>query len=356
MQEQLQQLIMRQWPDADEVIIDGFAVIAGGYSRGDLPLRCPPRPQGRAHHLPCILRKDPPAAANILPTSRQVEHELLKALRKHTTIPVSESYCAEMDRALFGEPAMVIERVAGSGEPSLLFNGGANAHQVESVATQLCEMMAELHLTRMEQLNPDGRFNDPRAIGLDVSTWDGYMDGMLNYYVDSYPTLAYDPLPCYFDAFLWMRRNKPRPMPLVFVHGDFNPSNFLYDAGRVTALIDWENAHIGDPREDLGWLKHMDMLSATDIYGSVTVDGGFLGHYNKLTGFGITPEEVEYFRMFTAGNIGVPVVAALKRRVDREHEEILQLYLFQPVVGSFAAVPQLLNYPMFAAATAPREA
>jgi aminoglycoside phosphotransferase (APT) family kinase protein len=29
----------------------------------------------------------------------------------------------------------------------------------------------------------------------------------------------------------------------VLVHGDFNPANFLYDNGRVTALIDWENAH-----------------------------------------------------------------------------------------------------------------
>ena len=356
MQEALQQFLARQWPDADEITIEAFAVITGGYSEETYRFDACVARNGERQTYPMILRKDPPDSANILLSSRQLEHELICAVGQHTTIPVCKSHFVEMDPHTFGQPAMLLERVRGSGEPSALFNGGANADQLESVATQLCELMAQLHLTDPKKLNPNGALDDPRNIGLDVSNWDSYMDGMLDYYVREYPNLAFDPLPAYYDSFLWMRRNKPRPMPVVLVHGDFNPANFLYENGQVTALIDWENSHMGDPREDLGWLKQMDMLSATDIYGSVKVDGGFLGHYNKLTGFNVTPEEVEYFRVFTAANIGTPVVAAVKRRLDRAHEEILQLYIFQPVVGSLAAVPQLLNYPMFAAASAAREA
>lgn len=348
MQDQLQEFLARQWPDADEIIIEGFAVIAGGYSQETYRFDCHVVRGGERRTHPMILRKDPPPAANILASDRQVEHDLLCRVAEHTNIPVSESYFVEMNPITFGQPAMIIERVRGSGEPSALFNSGPNADQVESVATHLCELMAELHLTNRSLLNPNGALDDPRGIGLDVSTWVSYMEGMLQYYVDNYPNLAFDPVPVYYDSFLWMRRNKPRPLPLVLAHGDFNPSNFLYENGKVTALIDWENAHVGDPREDLGWLKQMDMLSATDIFGSVRVDGGFLGHYNKLTGFNVTPEEVEFFRVFTAANIGTPVVAAVKRRLDREHEELLQLYIFQPVVGSLASFPQLLNYPMFA--------
>ncbi len=41
------------------------------------------------------------------------------------------------------------------------------------------------------------------------------------------------------------------------VHGDFGPQNMLLDLGRsrVTALLDWEFAHRGDPTEDLAWCE-----------------------------------------------------------------------------------------------------
>ncbi|MFF0741647.1 phosphotransferase family protein [Streptomyces sp. NPDC004111] len=43
----------------------------------------------------------------------------------------------------------------------------------------------------------------------------------------------------------------------VLVHGDFGPNNVLLtgDGARVTALLDWEWAHAGDPVEDLAWCE-----------------------------------------------------------------------------------------------------
>lgn len=38
------------------------------------------------------------------------------------------------------------------------------------------------------------------------------------------------------------------------VHGDVGPGNFLVHEGRVTAVLDWELAHLGDVHEDLAWL------------------------------------------------------------------------------------------------------
>ena len=37
------------------------------------------------------------------------------------------------------------------------------------------------------------------------------------------------------------------------VHGDFRFGNVLYDDTRVTAMLDWEMVHLGDPLEDLAW-------------------------------------------------------------------------------------------------------
>ena len=43
----------------------------------------------------------------------------------------------------------------------------------------------------------------------------------------------------------------------VLVHGDYGPNNVLLDpaAEQVTAIVDWEWAHVGDPVEDLAWCE-----------------------------------------------------------------------------------------------------
>jgi hypothetical protein len=53
----------------------------------------------------------------------------------------------------------------------------------------------------------------------------------------------------------WLEGNIPADMPApVIVHGDAGPGNFLYDGDRVTALLDWELVHYGDPMADLAML------------------------------------------------------------------------------------------------------
>lgn len=67
----------------------------------------------------------------------------------------------------------------------------------------------------------------------------------------------------------------PRARPdAVVVHGDFGPNNVLLteDATRVTAVLDWEWAHAGDPVEDLAWCEwivrthHPEHLFALDAF------------------------------------------------------------------------------------------
>ncbi|NBU84938.1 MAG: phosphotransferase family protein [Sphingomonadaceae bacterium] len=53
----------------------------------------------------------------------------------------------------------------------------------------------------------------------------------------------------------WLADNIPTNLPApVIVHGDAGPANFLYDDGRVAALLDWELVHYGDPMADLAML------------------------------------------------------------------------------------------------------
>ncbi len=333
--------------DDDHVAVEDLSVIPGGFSREthrfDARIS---RGDGKESVMPFILRKDPPAAAAILSTSRLVEHDLIEAIRAHTNVPVSRSFGCEMDPSVFGEPAMVIQRMHGNGHTSDLFNGGCDAAQVDDVMRHLCQVLVELHTADVNKLNVRGQLSDPRGVGVNTESWDAYMDSTCEYYISSYPALAYDPTAMILlDAALTLRRTKPRPLPLAMLHGDFNPANFLYENGRVTALIDWENSRVGDPREDLGWMVAMDTLSNTSVMSHPADEGGFLAYYNKLTGWNITPEELGYFILFGTCNIAVPVVSAIKRRVDGEHHQFLHLYILQPSIATLVAFTQLLGYP-----------
>jgi aminoglycoside phosphotransferase (APT) family kinase protein len=58
----------------------------------------------------------------------------------------------------------------------------------------------------------------------------------------------------------------------VLVHGDFGPQNMLFDltgSGRVTAVLDWEFAHLGQPIEDLAWAEWIVRMHHPDHVDSV---------------------------------------------------------------------------------------
>ncbi|MGA9278841.1 phosphotransferase family protein [Ilumatobacter sp.] len=52
----------------------------------------------------------------------------------------------------------------------------------------------------------------------------------------------------------WLIDHRPPTVDPVVVHGDFRLGNLIVDENGLSAVIDWELAHLGDPMEDLGWL------------------------------------------------------------------------------------------------------
>ncbi len=60
--------------------------------------------------------------------------------------------------------------------------------------------------------------------------------------------------PTYELAFRWLAKHRPESSGVVLVHGDFRLGNLLIGPDGLSAVLDWELAHLGDPLEDLGWL------------------------------------------------------------------------------------------------------
>ncbi|WP_422062424.1 phosphotransferase family protein [Sphingopyxis sp.] len=101
---------------------------------------------------------------------------------------------------------------------------------------------------------------------------------------------AWDPL--IHLSLAWLEANVPGDMPApVIVHGDAGPGNFLYEGDRVTALLDWELVHYGDPMADLAMLC-LRML----FQGFVPLPQAFAA-YEAAGGHPVDLARIRYWRL-----------------------------------------------------------
>jgi aminoglycoside phosphotransferase (APT) family kinase protein len=84
----------------------------------------------------------------------------------------------------------------------------------------------------------------------------------------------------------------------VLLHGDYWPGNVLWRDGRLVAVIDWEEAGVGDPLADLA-VTRLDMLWILDEAAMER----FTAHYLSLTGIDATA--LPYWDLFAALRPGV---------------------------------------------------
>ena len=70
----------------------------------------------------------------------------------------------------------------------------------------------------------------------------------------------------------------PRHNALALLHGDYWPGNILWHGNRLAAVIDWEDAALGDPLADLA-ISRLDLLW---IYGRQAMEA-FTRHYLAMT-------------------------------------------------------------------------
>jgi aminoglycoside phosphotransferase (APT) family kinase protein len=108
------------------------------------------------------------------------------------------------------------------------------------------------------------------------------------------------PDPALAFSLRWLRRNVPAyDGPPVLVQGDTGPGNFMYAGGRVTAVVDWELAHLGDPMDDIAWLS----LRATQE--PFTDFPTRLLEYEALSGNVIDEGRVHYYQVLAETKLQV---------------------------------------------------
>jgi aminoglycoside phosphotransferase (APT) family kinase protein len=132
-------------------------------------------------------------------------------------------------------PALVLEQVEGEALPPRLRRDPHFAPALEALAGECGATLARLHSIPLDRL-PSLSKPDP------IDRCREVLDGL----DERHPTFE-----------LVLRRlelSRPEPRPDTLVHGDFRLGNLLIGQRGLTAVLDWELVHRGDPLEDLGWL------------------------------------------------------------------------------------------------------
>lgn len=108
-------------------------------------------------------------------------------------------------------------------------------------------------------------------------------------------------------AFAWLDASAPRGAPRPSLcHGDAGPGNFLFEGSRVTALLDWEFAHLGDPQDDLAWVA----VRAQLLGGFGDLGDGYR-HWSESSSFPVDPARIEYYRALVLTRMAVSCRIAL---------------------------------------------
>jgi aminoglycoside phosphotransferase (APT) family kinase protein len=293
-----------------EVRVSDVRPISGGYSLLTYGFSATTPVGSRGY----VLRLDRPADTSLTHTDRQAEWNVLSRLTALGAVPMPAALAFD-DGSVLGRAGLVLDFVDG---PQLgVHAAAADDEERRRLAGQLAETLAAVH-----SVAPDAV---PSLAA--PPTWDDYVDGLIAAWrqleadhAERNPFLRY--------VARWLEAHKPPPAPLTLVHGEFQSGNVMIDATGQMQVIDWEYAHIGDPRIDLGWFQSVAAFSPPDLIG--LDPAGFCARYCEITGSPaevVNPLTVGYFAILAGVRNFGALLGGIAEMASGENHLLTTAYL-----------------------------
>jgi aminoglycoside phosphotransferase (APT) family kinase protein len=185
-------------------------------------------------------------------------------------VPVAEIY--DYGDGALGQAYLLMERLDGETIPRRLLRDEAYAAVRPGLARRLGEVLARIH-----HIDPEQVPGLPRVDAL------GQVTALYQAFAEPRPALEI--------GLRWLAGHQPAPAADALVHGDFRTGNLMVGEDGLHGVLDWELAHRGDPRQDLGWL-----CTKAWRFGSASPVGGFGARADLMAGYaagGGTPPDEE---------------------------------------------------------------
>jgi aminoglycoside phosphotransferase (APT) family kinase protein len=85
-------------------------------------------------------------------------------------------------------------------------------------------------------------------------------------------------------------RDAPDAQKIGLLHGDFRLPNLMWHDGKISGILDWELATVGDPLSDLAFTQTVGM-------GPCSIEGDLAKRYAEITGIEVDPKKIIYYKL-----------------------------------------------------------
>lgn len=226
-----------------------------------------------------------------------------------TAVPVPRACWAGDDPAVLGAPFMFCEKVAGAAVVPWVSPSAPPLPDGYRIALgdQFTDALAALHgldwrgrpIARLEAAAaPVTTANAAHRV---IADWGALIERW-----------AMRPYPLAQWGLRWLERNAPAAPRVAVVHGDYRTGNFLEQGGRITAILDWELVHLGDPHEDLAWVSLPMYMGGSPYLCRLLEPAYFFERYAARSGIAVSMESVHYYQVFSLLKLAATHMAAAR--------------------------------------------
>lgn len=190
-----------------------------------------------------VLRRDLPSQMWAGALSRDQEFRVMRAAYDSgVTCARVRWSCA--DKSVLGSDFFIMDYVPGESIGRRIITSPDLAQARQHLPEQIAQELAKIHAIAIEQHGLDFLPRPPQGLSpaqAVINSTYALLDEMGTHN------------PAFEVALRWTQAHIPPTHDLTFIHGDCRIGNLLVGPQGLTAVIDWEFAHIGDPLEELGY-------------------------------------------------------------------------------------------------------
>ena len=243
-----------------------------------------------------------PADGLFAPYSAPPQFSALRAL-EGMGVPAPRAFLWSDDPAILGAPFFISELVRGEAP----IPWGPAEDMTEDLRDRLglafTDALGALHNVEWQQ-------SDLAAMWPGI-TVENAASCQLEEWERNYLRWRLRPQPMLHYAARWPRANLPTAPRVSIVHGDYRLGNFLAIGNRITAILDWELVHLGDPHEDLAWACLPQYRAGTKLMSRLIKREAMYERYRDKTGIRVNPETMRFYEIFSLYKLAVTHMAAV---------------------------------------------